>query len=110
MTHILTLAPPLVAGALLAGCADMLVSGSSSDPMFPDVGFSPDVSQMAMNACRDAVVAGTAGAVEVVGSEASQANNAVYLVVGPQCAPWRCLASNDGTVAEVMFVGSERAA
>lgn len=100
----------LSAIAALAGCVEDTGSSSPSNPMFPSVGFSPDVSQTAVNACRNAVDAQTDGAVEVVGTEFSQANNAVYLVVGPQRAPWRCLVSNDGRVAEVMFVGSEGAA
>lgn len=96
--------------ATLAGCVEDTGSSSSFNPMFPSVGISPDVSQTAVNACLNAVDAQTDGTVEVVGTEFSEANNAVYLVVGPQRAPWRCLVSNDGRIAEVMFVGSEGAA
>lgn len=80
------------------------------NPLFPDVGFSPDVTNASVNACRNAVDAQTDGAVEVVGTEFSQANNVVYMRVGPQRAPWRCLVSPSGQIAEVMFVGSEGAA
>jgi hypothetical protein len=97
----------LAVAAALAGCAEEPSPSSPANPLFPDVGFSPDVSQTAIDACRGAVDAQTDGAVEVVGTEFSQANNAVYMVVGPQRAPWRCLVSNDGRVAETMFVGSE---
>jgi len=110
MTSRTTFILGLAAAAALAGCVEDTGSSSSSNPMFPNVGFSPDVSQRAVNACRAAVDAQTDGAVEVVGTEFSQANNAVYMRVGPQRAPWRCLVSNDGRVAEVMFVGSEGAA
>jgi malic enzyme len=107
MRSSITLALGLAAAAALAGCVEETGSTTASNPMFPNVGFSPDVSSVAVNACRNAVDAQTDGAVEVVGSEFSQANNAVYLVVGAQRAPWRCLVSSDGVVDEVMFVGSE---
>ncbi len=107
MRRFIKLALGLAAAAALAGCVEDTGSTTSTNPMFPNVGISPDVSNTALNACRSAVDAQTDGAVEVVGSEFSQANNAVYLVVGPQRAPWRCLVSNDGSVDEVMFVGSE---
>ncbi len=109
---------PLGAAALLAlaACDDSIGTSTSAtpptsaNPMFPDVGFSPDVSNAAVDACRNAVDAQTDGNVDIVGSEFSQAASVVYLTVGPQRAPWRCLAGNDGTVDEVMFVGSEGAA
>lgn len=97
----------LTALLALAGCVE---DTASDNPMFPNVGMSPDVSQAALAACSRAVDAQTDGAVSIVGSEFSQAASVVYLVVGDQRAPWRCLASNDGTVSEVMFVGSEGAA
>ena len=100
----------LAAAVLLAGCVEDTGAPATSNPMFPNVGFSADVSNAAVTACRNAVDAQTDGAVEVVGTEFSQANNAVYMLVGPQRAQWRCLVSNDGRVAEVMFVGSEGAA
>lgn len=101
----------------LAACAETAGPGPSApsspppDPALfpPDVGFSPDVTNAAVDACRDAVDAQTDGRVDVVGSEFSQAASVVYMRVGPQQAPWRCLVSNDGRVDEVMFVGSEGA-
>ena len=97
--------------AVLAACVeDTGPASAPSNPMFPDVGFSADVSQTLVDACRASVDAQTDGAVEVVGTEFSQANNAVYMLVGPLQAPWRCLGSNDGSIAETMFVGSEGAA
>lgn len=107
MRHAFRLALGLAAAAALAGCVEDPGSTGASNPMFPDVGYSPDVSNAAVSACRNAVDAQTDGAVDVVGSAFSQANSTIYLVVGPQRAPWRCLVSNDGRVAEVMFVGSE---
>lgn len=49
------------------------------------------------------------GDVTVLSSEFSQANSLVMIGVGPQRAPWRCLVSNSGVVAEVFFAGSEGA-
>lgn len=112
MRNFIRLALGLSAFGALAACVDETGTGyapAQSSP-FPDVGFSADVSQTAVNACRGAVDAQTEGAVQVVGTEFSQANNVVYMLVGPQQAPWRCLVSNDGRVSEVMFWGSEGAA
>jgi hypothetical protein len=49
------------------------------------------------------------GEVTVLSSEFSQANSLVMIGVGSQKAPWRCLVSNSGVVAEVSFAGSEGA-
>jgi hypothetical protein len=76
---------------------------------FPDVGMSPDVSNAAISACRSKLDAETDGNIEIVGSEYSEANVVVYMVVGPQRAPWRCLTANDARYAEVEFMGSEGA-
>ena len=50
------------------------------------------------------------GEVSVLSSEFSEANSALFYRVGSNGAPWRCLVSNDGRGAEVMFMGSEGAA
>lgn len=71
--------------------------------------YDSSVSNAAVDACRNALDAQTDGAVEVVGSEFSEANSAVYMRVGANGAPWRCLVSNDGRGAELMFMGSEGA-
>lgn len=47
------------------------------------------------------------GEVSVLSSEFSEANTVVMIGVGADAAPWRCLVSNDGVVAEVSFAGSE---
>jgi hypothetical protein len=47
------------------------------------------------------------GDVAVLNSEFSEANSVVMIGVGADRAPWRCLVSNDGEVAEVSFSGSE---
>jgi hypothetical protein len=95
--------------ALLTACQ----ADSPSPPaasQVPNVGMSPDVTQAAIDACKAALAKENQGvAIEVTGTEFSQANSAVYMTLGPQRAPWRCLVGNDGRGAEVMFMGSEGA-
>lgn len=83
----------------------------AAQPAPPQVGFSPDVSNAAVNACRDALDAETDGGVDVTGTgtgtEFSQANSTVYMVVGDNRAPWGCLVSNGGEGAELTFIGTE---
>ena len=69
-----------------------------------------DVSEAAINACLAAVKNET-GEPDVVmtSKEWSQANSMVMVGVGANNAPWKCLVSNDGTVQEVSFTGSEGA-
>lgn len=107
MRHLVKLAGGILSSLMLTGCVEDVGSASAPNPIFPNVGFSPDVSNAAVSACSAAVDAQTDGRVEAVGSEFSQAASVVYLVVGPQRAQWRCLAGNDGTVTDVMFVGDE---
>ena len=87
-------------------------SGCSGAPdsMFFDLGMSPDVRNAAVDACRDALDAQTDGAVQVVGSDFSQANSAVYTYVGAKGAPWRCLVSNEVRGTDLISMGSEGAA
>ena len=67
------------------------------------------VSDAARAACVSSLTAQVDGAVTVVGTEFSEANSAVYMHVGEFNAPSRCLVSNDGIVAETMFMGDEGA-
>jgi hypothetical protein len=50
------------------------------------------------------------GDVVLLGSEFSQAGTFVRVGVGPNRAPWKCIAYSDGTTAGVEFMGSEGAA
>ena len=45
--------------------------------------------------------------VVVLMNEFSEANTLVQIGVGPSRAPWKCLVSNDGKVAEVSFMGTD---
>lgn len=101
--------------ALLAACAGEAPPPPPAPPVAtqpapPDVGFAPEVSNAAVDACRRALDAETDGAIDVTGTEFSQANNAVYMVVGTNRAPWMCLVSSDAIVQELRFIGSEGAA
>ncbi|MEQ8695999.1 MAG: hypothetical protein RLT05_05490 [Bauldia litoralis] len=69
-----------------------------------------DVSQAAIDACLEAVQAQTNEPNQgVLSTEFSEANSLVMVGVGEQQAPWKCLVSNDGVVAEVSFDGDEGA-
>ena len=71
--------------------------------------FDGSVSNAAVSACQSAMQRQIGVPVQAVGSEFSEANSAVFFRVSGNGAPWRCLVSNDGRGAEVMFMGSEGA-
>ena len=98
-----------VALAALAACVED--TGMATSPAGPSMRttFDPAVSSTAINVCQNALAQQVDGGVRVVGTEYSEANVAVYMRVGDNGAPWRCLVSNDGRGAELMFLGSEGA-
>lgn len=98
--------------AVLAGCVEDTGSVMQTSPAGPSMRttFDSAVSDSAVNSCQNALAQQVDGGVSVVGTEFSQANSAVYMRVGSNGAPWRCLVSNDGSGAELMFLGSEGAA
>ncbi len=113
MTNIIRILTGVAALAALAGCTETTGGGgtmqaSPSGPPFITT-MDASVSNAAVSACRDALDAQTDGAVQVVGSEFSEANSAVYMRVGANGAPWRCLVANDGRGASLMFLGDEGA-
>jgi hypothetical protein len=62
----------------------------------------------ATKACLERVAKDTGEPnVTVLSSEFSQANSVVMVGVGANRAPWRCLVSNNGIVAEVSFTGND---
>jgi len=101
----------------MAGCVVVETSGEAGGgqmPVSPDgppfiASMSPDVSQAAVEACVGALDAQTDGAVRVAGGETSQAATAIYMRVGSNGAPWRCLVAADGSNPSLMFMGSEGA-
>ena len=95
---------------MLTACIE--TSGGSS-VMEPVAGGPPFIegrfsaSSAAVNSCRAELESQTVGGVTVVGSESSEAAHAVYMRVGTNGAPWRCLVSADGSEASTMLMGSE---
>lgn len=62
-------------------------------------GVGPDIT---VRACLAAVENETStGELVVLGTDYSEANSAVLIGAGPDRAPWPCLVSNDGVVAEM---------
>ena len=114
MNRLIMIGAGAAAFAMLAGCVE--TSGSSPTTQMPVAPGGPPfiersfgASDAATNACRNLLASQTSGGVTVVGSEFSQANSAVYMRVGANGAPWRCLVSDDGRNPSVMFMGSEGA-
>lgn len=106
----------LAAALMLAACAetgspamDAPMPASPAGPPFI-TSMSPDVSSAAISACQSALTAQTEGGVTVVGGETSEAATAVYMRVGANGAPWRCLVAPDGSNPDLMFMGDEGAA
>lgn len=96
--------------AALGACVED--TGMPTSPVGPSIRttFDPAVSNTAVTVCQNTLAQQVNGNVSVVGTEYSEANVAVYMRVGANGAPWRCLVSNDGRGAELMFLGSEGAA
>ena len=86
----------------------MGTDGDSVEAPAQPAATSSSVSAAAIDACLNAVKAQTNEAnLDVTSTEFSEANSVVMIAVGPQRAPWKCLVSNDGDVAEVSFAGEE---
>ncbi|EAU44737.1 hypothetical protein [Salipiger bermudensis] len=115
MTKTFRLTAALTALALLAGCVEDSGSVTSAPMEASPAGppfittFDGSVSNEAISACRAELESMTEGVVTAVGSEFSEAATAVYLRVGANGAPWRCLVSSDGSNPSVMFMGDEGA-
>lgn len=93
---------------LLSGCTS---DGSSQTrPMAADTQplMDESVPPAARSACL-AAVSNTAnnGDVKITEMIFSEANSQVTVGVGPDRAPWRCLVSNSGVVANVMSMTNE---
>ncbi|MEW9922297.1 hypothetical protein AB2B41_22085 [Marimonas sp. MJW-29] len=101
-------------GALAIASACVETTGNSSvgqmapaagAPTFIEGSFT--ASSAATSACQAELSRMTMGGVRVVGSESSEAAHAVYMRVGANGAPWRCLVTADGSNPSVMFMGDE---
>lgn len=89
---------------LIVTCLPLFLSACVEETAAtPDMAPSP-----AEQACLAAVSnAANNGDVTVLGSEFSQAGTSVRIGVGPQRAPWSCIAYSDGTTAGVMSMADE---
>ena len=99
--------------AALTACVETTGGGSSVSQMPAAPGGPPFIegsfgaSSAAVNSCTNLLASQTTGGVRVVGSESSEAGHAVYMRVGANGAPWRCLVSADGSNPSTEFMGSE---
>lgn len=91
----------------LTGCAD---TNAPSKPASTAPAASIGAPTSAEQACL-AAVSRTAnnGDVVLLGSEFSQAGTMVRVGVGPNRAPWQCIAYADGSTAGVQFMGDDSA-
>lgn len=90
----------LPALGFLVACNEGTSSGSASSAM----------PTSAEQAClRDVTVTTNNPDVVLLGSEFSEAGTSVRVGVGPDRAPWSCIAYSDGTTAGIEFLGSEGA-
>ncbi len=97
MKWILAAALPLALGACV------VVEEGSSGPQA-----SRSMPNAQEQACLQAVTQTTNnGDVVLLGSEFSQAGTLVRVGVGPQRAPWQCIAYSDGTTAGVQSMTNE---
>ena len=113
MTRYLNIIASVGVLAALAACAEPAkapaegqMAPSPAGPPFITT-MDPNVSNAAVSSCEAALDAQTDGAVSVAGSETSEAATAIYMRVGANGAPWRCLVAADGSNPELMFMGSE---
>jgi len=97
-----------LAMAFAGGCTTDAPSPpqSSTGPAIMD----ESVPQVARDACLREVRRTTNNAdVSIVEMIYSEANSQVKVAVGPNRAPWRCLVSRSGVVAQVMSLTNEGA-
>ena len=111
----LTLTLPTLALAAfgLAGCEDMsMAENEPITPMTPPFIETMDssVSDTSVAACTRLLESQVDGSVRVVGSQFSEANTAIFMRVGTNDAPWRCLVGDDGANPELMSLTNEGAA
>lgn len=96
---------PALALAALTGCVE--TSPMEVTTIAPT---AADRATPAYRACVNAIASQTGNRtadVAVFNYLFSEAGTQVEATVAGAVAPWRCIASNDGTVQQVMFTGSE---
>lgn len=106
-TYLVTTSMICIAAAVLSGCTS---DGSSQMP--PMASTQPLMDESVPPAARSACLAAVSnttnnGDVQITEMIFSEANSQVTVGVGPTRAPWRCLVSNSGVVANVMSLTNE---
>jgi len=106
-TFLVTTSMICIAAAVLSGCTS---DGSSQTP--PMASTQPLMDESVPPAARSACLAAVSNAtnngdVQITEMIFSEANSQVTVGVGPTRAPWRCLVSNSGVVANVMSLTNE---
>jgi hypothetical protein len=95
MAHIGKLLILGLAAATLGACVEETGTASSGIPTAAEQACLAAVSQTTNN-----------GDVALLGSEFSEAGTFVRVAVGPERAPWQCVAYSDGTTANIEFMGT----
>ena len=88
----------VLGSAALLGLAACIDGGSGAPPSIEEQACLAAVSRTTNN-----------GDVTVLSSEFSQAGTSVTVGVGPNRAPWKCIAYGDGTTGEIMSLTDEGA-
>lgn len=106
-TYLVTTSMICIAAAVLSSCTS---DGSSQMP--PMASTQPLMDESVPPAARSACLAAVSnttnnGDVQITEMIFSEANSQVTVGVGPTRAPWRCLVSNSGVVANVMSLTNE---
>ena len=105
-SHYLALAVTMV---VAAGCSSSSTQSPPPPAMAPAL-MDDSVPQVARNACLAEVRRTTNNPdLAIIEMLYSEANSQVKIGVGPARAPWQCLVSNSGVVAEVMSLTNEGA-
>ena len=99
----------ITAGAAIAGCSQ--TSNSSQEvSLTQPPSEAVQASSAAEQACLAAVSNQTNNSdVAALSSEFSQAGTIVKVGVGPQRAPWNCIAYSDGSTTEIRSLTNEGA-
>lgn len=98
----------LLSGACLAGCVEV----SETEPSLTLAPTAADRATPAYSACVAAIARQTGRSpsdIAVFDYLFSEAGTQIQATVAGAEAPWRCLSSNSGVVAEVTYTGSEGA-
>ncbi len=106
-TFLVTTSMICIAATVFSGCTS---DGSSQMP--PMASTQPLMDESVPPAARSACLAAVSnttnnGDVQITEMIFSEANSQVTVGVGPTRAPWRCLVSNSGVVANVMSLTNE---